>query len=276
MGTYQEKKVTINGVQLGYLHDGKNDKTPLLFLHGALADCSIWHPHLLELESIVSPMALSLRHFGASGKSGEFGIETHADDVIAAVRELDIAPIHLVAWSYGADVALLAVLKAPELFHSLFLYEPGYPSHLEAEEFEQFMVDAQKMFGPLFEQSENMKPAEMVETLIDGSSNRKGYFISQPETLRLNQLAQADTIAKQLNQTERPDINADTLATITLPVYMAYGENSRPLFQLVSASVARNIPDCQTEIISGVTHMFPVEDPIAFSAKIVNFIRIVP
>ncbi|MBD1229569.1 hypothetical protein [Xenorhabdus griffiniae] len=41
----------------------------------------MWQRHMIELEDIVSPMALSLRHFGGSVKEGNFGIETHANDV---------------------------------------------------------------------------------------------------------------------------------------------------------------------------------------------------
>ncbi|PHM73668.1 alpha/beta fold hydrolase [Xenorhabdus kozodoii] len=273
MPKYQEKKITVNDAQLVYLHNHENNKTPLLFLHGALADSYMWSQHLIELEDTVSPMALSLRHFGGSSKVGNFGIETHANDVIAVIRKMNCSSLHLVAWSYGADVALLAVLKAPELFRSLFLYEPGYPSHLTEDDLALFMADAQAMFGPLFAATGIRKLPEMVEILIEGSGNRKGYFASQPEAVRMVQLAQADTVIKQLDQKERPDINVNALATIKLPVHIAYGEYSRPLFQLVSASAARNIPNCQSEIVTRVTHMFPIEQPAAFSARIKNFIR---
>ncbi|WP_338803094.1 alpha/beta hydrolase [Xenorhabdus griffiniae] len=273
MTRYQEKKITVNDAQFVYLHNHENTKTPLLFLHGALADSYMWQRHMIELEDIVSPMALSLRHFGGSVKEGNFGIETHANDVIEIIRETGCSPLHLVAWSYGADVALLAVLKAPELFRSLFLYEPGYPSYLTEDELALFMADAQAMFGPLFALTGTRKMSEMVEILIDGSGNQKGYFASQPEAVRMAQLAQADTVTKQLNKNEKPDISVNALATIKLPVHVAYGEYSRPLFQLVSASAARNIPNCQSEIVTGVTHMFPIEQPAVFSAKIKNFIQ---
>ncbi|MBC8950348.1 MULTISPECIES: alpha/beta fold hydrolase [Xenorhabdus] len=270
---YQEKKITVNDAQFVYLHNHENTKTPLLFLHGALADSYMWHQHMIELEDTVSPIALSLRHFGGSAKVGNFGIETHANDVIEVIRKIGCSPLHLVAWSYGADVALLAVLKAPELFRSLFLYELGYPSYLTKDELALFMVDAQAMFGPLFALIGKRKLTEMVEILIDGSGNQKGYFASQPEAVRMAQLAQADTVIKQLNQNEKPDISVNVLGTIKLPVHVAYGEYSRPLFQLVSVSAARNIPNCQSEIITGMTHMFPIEQPAVFSARIKNFIR---
>ncbi|OKP05391.1 alpha/beta fold hydrolase [Xenorhabdus eapokensis] len=270
---YQEKKITVNDAQLMYLHNHENNKTPLLFLHGALADGYMWYQHMIELEDTVSPMALSLRHFGDSAKVGNFGIETHANDVIEIIRKIGCSPLHLVAWSYGADVALLAALKAPELFRSLFLYELGYPSYLTEDELALFMVDAQAMFGPLFTSIGTRKLPEMVEILIDGSGNQKGYFASQPEAVRMAQLTQAHTVINQLNQQEKPDISVSALATIKLPVHVAYGEYSRPLFQLVSASAARNISNCQSEIVTGVTHMFPIEQPATFSARVKNFVR---
>ncbi|OTA17335.1 Arylesterase [Xenorhabdus vietnamensis] len=274
MNRYQENKITANGAQFVYLRNHENNKTPLLFLHGALADSYMWYQHMIELEDTVSPIALSLRHFGGSAKVGGFGIETHANDVVEIIRKIGCSPVNLAAWSYGADVALLAVLKAPELFRSLFLYEPGYPSHLTENELALFIADAQAMFGPLLESTGKMKLSEMVEILIDGSGNQKGYFASQPKSVRVAQLAQADTVIKQLNQTEKPDISANSLAAIKLPVHVAYGEHSRSLFQLVSVSVARNIANCQLEVVTGETHMFPVEQPAAFNAKIKNFISL--
>ncbi|WP_239660660.1 alpha/beta fold hydrolase [Aeromonas hydrophila] len=68
-----------------------------------------------------------MRHFGEAGKEGPFGLETHAGDLLALLAQLACGPVHLVGWSYGADVALTAALQAPERVRSLYLVEPGCP-----------------------------------------------------------------------------------------------------------------------------------------------------
>ncbi|WP_444886656.1 alpha/beta fold hydrolase [Microbulbifer sp. JMSA008] len=247
-------------------HSLEKSKETVLFLHGALADERMWEPHHRILAKEYRVASLTQRHFGVDnkGSSGSFGIETHANDLISFSATLGDGPIHLIAWSYGADVALSAAIKAPKLFKSLFIYEPGYPGHLDTKKMEAFMQDAEAMFGKVFEAVDNGELEEAVTFLIDGSGNRAGYFSSQAPALRAQQLENAHTLPLQLSQTEKPCLDKEHLSTIQIPTTIGYGSNTRNLFQIVSKSAASHTPSSKLLQAASENHMLPIENPEKF------------
>ncbi len=222
-------------------------------------------------------IAPTQRHFGPGGKaSGGFGICTHAEDLLKLLRELRLPKVHLVGWSYGADVALHAAVQCPEQFRSLFLYEPGYPGYLSERGMMEFGMDAQAMFGPIFQLAAEGKTELAVRTLVDGSGNSPGYFAAQPETAQQQQLENMHTLDLQLNQSEKPNLTTDSLAALRLPVSVAFGEDTRPLFAVVAKAAGRLLPDCRTLCVKGANHMLPIADPTRFAELLTAHLRAVP
>ncbi len=164
----------INGSPMPCLQAGSGE--PLLLIHGALANHTLWLEHIEQLSQHYTVYAPTLRHFGEAGKEGPFGLETHAGDLLTLLAQLACGPVHLVGWSYGADVALTAALQAPERVRSLYLVEPGCPGALDEQGLAAFMADAGAMFGPVFGQVEAGQQQEAVATLIDGSGGPPGLF----------------------------------------------------------------------------------------------------
>ncbi|WP_299588375.1 alpha/beta hydrolase [uncultured Microbulbifer sp.] len=247
-------------------HSLEKPKETVLFLHGALADERMWEPHYHILSNEYRVVSLTQRHFGVNnkGSSGNFGIETHANDLISFSATLGEDPIHLIAWSYGADVALNATIKAPKLFNSLFIYEPGYPGHLNTKEMEEFMKDAEAMFGKVFEAVTSGEFEEAVAFLIDGSGNSAGYFSSQAPALRAQQLENAHTLPLQLSQTEKPCLDKEHLSKIQISTTIGYGSETRKLFQIVSKSAASHTPSSKLMQAASENHMLPIENPEKF------------
>jgi pimeloyl-ACP methyl ester carboxylesterase len=176
----------------------------------------------LLIAAIASPQAPemrpTMRHFGEAGKEGPFGLETHAGDLLA---QLTCEPVHLVGWSYGADVALTTALQAPERVQSFYLVEPGCPGALDEQSLTVFMADAGAMFGPVFGQVGAGKQQEVVATLTDGSGGRPGYFAAQSP--------QCDG-DRQPAQAARPDWSTARLAGLRQPVCIVQGAQTRALF----------------------------------------------
>lgn len=239
----------------------------ILFVHGALADERMWREHIEQLKSEFAATAVTLRHFGVNGAAdrGEFGLNTHAEDLAAeAVRLAVHGPVHMVAWSYGADAALNAVVRHPGRIASLLVYEPGYPGCLNEEEMHVFGRDAGAMFGQVFDLDAAGQTRQAVEALVDKSANRVGYFAAQPETTRGQQLENGHTLHRQLHQQETPNLGVEALSAIDIPLTVAWGEDSRLLFQAVSVGVARAVPPARIKSVARANHMLPVEDPRRF------------
>ena len=252
----------INGSPMPCLQAGSGE--PLLLIHGALANHTLWLEHIEPLSHHYSVYAPTLRHFGEAGKEGPFGLDTHAGDLLALLAQLAVGPVHLVGWSYGADVALTAALQAPECVQSLYLVEPGCPGALDEQGLAAFMADAGAMFGPVFGQVGAGLLQEAVATLIDGSGGRPGYFAAQPLKWQQAQLAEAGSLPKQLSQNERPDWSPARLATLKLPTCIVQGADTRPLFALAGEALGRAIPACERLLVPHAGHLYPIEQPALF------------
>ncbi|GAA5442405.1 2-succinyl-6-hydroxy-2, 4-cyclohexadiene-1-carboxylate synthase [Microbulbifer sp. NBRC 101763] len=248
----------------------KKPKDTLILLHGALADERMWEPHIQLLSKEFTAVNFTQRHFGINGQdsNGNFGIDTHAEDLNSFIKEKTSKPVHLAAWSYGADVALNAAIKSPTLFKSLFLYEPGYPGHLDNEEMAKYMQDAEAMFGKVFQAVSDGNLAVAVESLIDGSGNKVGYFSSQSQNHRSQQLENTHTLPLQLNQSEQPSLDKTHLSRIQIPTTIAFGSDTRSLFRIVSKSAAIHISSAKLIEVLSENHMLPLENPEQFSQLI--------
>lgn len=242
----------------------------ILFVHGALADARMWQPHIECLGGVCQGYAVSQRYFGTQGQehSGEFGINQHAQDLLQWLQALpgDIR-VHLVGWSYGADVVLAALTHAPNQVASAFVYDPGYPGCLSKEEMGEFMADAGAMFDPVIPHLEEGRLEQAVAALIDGSGQALGYFQQQPAVLQQQQLDNAHTLVQQMQQAPATDLCAARLSAITVPVTLATGARSRVLFRLVTQSVKPHLAAVRW-LQPDANHMWPLEQPTAFVAAL--------
>jgi len=173
------------------------------------------------------------------------------------------------------DDARAYILNGPDLLKSLFIYEPGVPTYVtDPAELEAFAADANAMFGPVFEAVQSRGDnVEGVRRLIDGSGQMPGYFDSQPQERQDLQMENARTMPLQLAQSAPPVITCEQLGTLTMPVCIAQGELTRPLFSIVSRAAARCIPHCRHMIIPGATHMWPDEDATGFITAVLDFLK---
>src|SRR5690606_9238330 len=113
--------VRIEGTAFEWLERGQGE--PLVLVHGAPSDCRVWQPHCELLAVRHRAIAYTQRYFGrGEWQQGwpPFGVRTHADDLVAVLKHVG-EPAHVVAWSYGAHVALVAASEAPQLFRSVFV-----------------------------------------------------------------------------------------------------------------------------------------------------------
>lgn len=250
-----------------YIQQGNGDY--LVLVHGALTDSSMWLSHMGELESDFDVVSVTLRHFNET-ETGGFGLNTHAEDLAELLSNLaKHKPVNIVAWSYGADVVLNALSKQDLPVSKAFLYEPGYPGCLQESGLNAWQLDANAMFGQVFEHFSNGNLDLAVESLIDGSGNRQGYFQCQSKAVKELQLAKSHTLVHQLNQQEKPSIDIATVSKIRIQVILGYGQDTRDLFKLVTVRTSELIEKTELIEILGESHMLPQENSHKFS----NYIK---
>ena len=121
----QPKPIAIDGAELHYVIQGEGELVVLV--HGSLGDYRAWANQVPVLAERYRVVAYSRRfHFPARGEGavGVYTVAQHAADLAALIERLDLGPVHLVAESYGASVALLCAHHRPHLVRSLVIGEP--------------------------------------------------------------------------------------------------------------------------------------------------------
>ena len=255
---------------------------PLLLVHGALADGRIWQPVVERLAAHFQVHVFTQRYFGPGDELGAppldppFGYQTHARDLQAVLHRLALrhgAPAHVLGWSYGADVGLLAATMdgAPPL-RSVILYEPGRHQHLiEAGPLQRYADDAARLFGPLFGAVQRGEPlARCVEMLIDGSGGRQGCFAAQPPWIRQIELDNAATVPHQLQQPASREVTRADLQRLACPVVLGRGARTAELFAVATDGLAQALPGARHEVLDDAGHLLPLEQPQRFAQWVLD------
>lgn len=244
---------------------------PILFLHGALGDLRTWQGHYEALAARYRCIGYTQRYFGRASWRDDgprFGVATHAEDLIAFVEALGLGPVYLVAWSYSGHVAFQAVLRRPDLFRRVMVYEPGVPSYVtDPEALAAFGRDAQAIYGPIAAAVNNGDMEEAARLMIDGSGG-EGYLVRQSPEYRAIVHDNLPSLPRLMAQEPPPKITCEDLATLRMPVSIVHGGLTRPVFAIPSRAAARCLRHARHVEVPGVGHLWPQESPRGFSAVV--------
>jgi pimeloyl-ACP methyl ester carboxylesterase len=181
--------------------------------------------------------------------------------------------VSLAAWSYAGHVALHAARSRPDLFARILAYEPGIRTiPLEPDEQDQFCQDAQAMFGPIFAAAGGRDLEQAVRLLIDASGG-PGHYDALPEEVRRVLSDNDRTIPPMLAQQEPPAMSLEDLSALPMPVTVAWGERTRPVFKLPTQAVARGLSEKRHEEVPGVGHLWPIDDAEGFAAFVERWLH---
>jgi pimeloyl-ACP methyl ester carboxylesterase len=268
------KEVEANGVKMPYVEAGRGE--PIVFVHGAVSDLRAWESvqeTIPEERHFICP---TLRYFGTGewpDKGEQFRVATHADDLAAFIEVLQIEPVHLVGWSYGANVATAVALENPRLVRSLVLFEPALSSLVKEGEAGDAAREAEdKMFGPVTPAVEKGDAEEATRLLIEGVFQMPpGGFDSQPQELRAMQLDNARTMP--LLWSAPPwEVTCDMLKAFDKPTLIIYGVESNAYWPHVAEVMDECLPQAEVVAQPKVNHDGPVRDPAGFAAIVEGFV----
>ena len=233
---------------------------PILFLHAAPGDHRMWQPHMALLADRWRCLAYTQRWFGTESwrhDGPQFGTATHATDLVNFVTALDIGP-----------VALAAALARPDLFTSLFVYEPGFATYVtDPESLALFGEDATEVFAPIIAAANEGDYEGAVRHLVDGSGG-PGYFDRQPEDRRRIHLDSAHVMPRLLSQSAPVPISSEDLASLQVRTLVACGLKSRPVFLVTSRAAALSIGGIWHFELPLAGHFWPEEEPEEFANQL--------
>lgn len=245
-----------------------------VFLHGNLASNRWWMPtvELLKLQSNLgsenkptgSMICLEFRGSGNSSapkSESEVTMQTFADDFIALIRSLKLAPVNIVGHSTGGIIAAMMLATAPELFNKAYLLDPV---GAEGVKFDSAMIQA----------FEGMKHDKELTSMIIGSTihnnNASSSFFKDVlvEDAFKAVKAVGHLVLKALDGL---DIR-ESLQGVKNPVKVVHGEHDVLLSKQESEKLAHLFQNGQFETLLGCGHCANVENPKLFIQSMNQFL----
>jgi pimeloyl-ACP methyl ester carboxylesterase len=269
----------VNGVPLKFIEQGKG--STVVMVHGGISDHRIWEMQRETIARNHRYVAFDQRYFGTGqwpDDGSKFSFATHLDDLAAFIKELKVGPVDLVAWSYGASLALELAVRQPELVKGLFLYEPAGaftravltdPTYLKE------MAEGGKGLGPAVAATKANDLAGATKFFAEWVNDQApGSFDSVvPPSVRPLLLENARTIPSQMAAT--PPSNPVTCAQIgdiKVPVTVAKGQQTRKTLGMLADAVNRCIPGSKLVTIPNSNHSAPFQNPSAFNDAVLGFL----
>jgi non-heme chloroperoxidase len=245
------KHVTANGADFVYVEKGRG--TPILLVHGSLSDFTMWSAQMDVLGHNHRVIALSQRyHWPAALKQEpkDYTPQLHAQDVVAFIQALGLAPVHLVGHSNGGFVCAYVAKDHPELVRSLTLIEPPIFSFLSSHpERPPFVTTALDLFA-------KGKTDPAVKSFISGVHG-PGSFERLPPKIQEHMLLNAHEMRAELRMPpERyfPPFTCDDARRITMPTLLVTGTNSPSSFRAILDQLHVCVPSSSVTGIPAASH----------------------
>lgn len=224
--------------------------TTIVFVHALGSSGRAWRPQVEALGDRYQVLAPDLPGHGET--PGPFGLEPAAFE-IAELIAAEPEPVHLVGISVGATVAMLAALDDPSRVANLIL--SGGTAHAPGVALQRNLM--------------RLMPTGMITALMSGM-----YAGGRPE-LKAQAKADLRTAGKQAFITGLGELAAldlrPRLADLEIPTLVLCGandrENLKPAVELAAA-----IPKAGHEVIPEAGHIWNLQFPDLFTAKLTEFI----
>jgi 3-oxoadipate enol-lactonase len=264
----------VRGADL-FVEDSSGRGEPILFLHGFLFDGRQYAAQVDALRGRYRCVTLDFRGQGRSSPArGGYQIEQHTSDVLAVIRRLDIAPVHLVGLSMGGFVGLRIAAREPGLLRSLTLLNTSAAAHARTKFPKQLALSAVARFAgvslPVIRSG--------VEAELYGEAFRTDPMRAPEREVWRQRWALADRaslVRTLLGIMVRPDLR-DELGEVTVPTLVIAGaadaslpaRYSREIHSLIAGSRYVELPD--------IGHSSPVEDPEGVARVLREFLNEIP
>lgn len=238
--------------------DQRHNRTPVLLLHGAAAERSIWGTQLRDLPRMapVDVVALDLPGHGRSKGPGRKRIGEYARCVADLVATLFGRPAVIVGHSMGGAIAQTLALDHGEHVAGLVLVGTGARLRVREDLRTGWTYD----------------PSAAVETLIELSYGAEASA-AQLERARLR-FASADPAVAAGDFAACHDFDCMARVTeLTRPVMIVTGARDRLTPPKYARWLAERIPDAELRIVPEAGHMVMIEQSQAVTAAIAALVE---
>ncbi|MDG3006383.1 alpha/beta fold hydrolase [Paludisphaera mucosa] len=242
----------------------------VVLLHGFPLSRAMWAGQIREWSGSYRVIAPDLRGHGESpAPDAVYTMDLMADDVVELLDGLGLAePVVVGGLSMGGYVALALALKHPNRVRGLMLVDTRAAAD-EPETARRREENAKAVLAA-------GHPGAMVETMLPRLFSRS-TFRRRPGIVPPIQAVMAETTAAGVagalrGMACRPD-RREQLREIACPTLVAVGEEDVISPPDEAKAIAEALPDGRLAVIPLAGHLSPYENPEAFDAAALAFLR---
>lgn len=253
------KHLKSGGIDIAYLDEGKG---PCVLLgHCSSASHREWSPLIDTLKDdwrVLAPDFIGYGHSGAWPAKKPFSIDADVKAFLAVARKTR-APLHIVAHSYGAALALEAALSLKDRVKSLTLIEPVSFHLLRLEDLPEWK-DVEKLGASVLEPVAKGDDRKAAAAFMGYWLGRWRWWIS-PERFKSAIAATIPKVALEFSIAIDAKSTALDYAAITAPTLLIMGSKTPPPTRAVTELLSKALPNVELKTLRGAGHMSPFTHP---------------
>jgi pimeloyl-ACP methyl ester carboxylesterase len=239
-----QKFITIDGHKIWCKRWG-NHGEPVVLLHGGLSNTENWEKQILPaVEKTHQPFAYDRTAHGRTKiRDGFMHFDFQVEEFIAYVEKVIKKPVHVIGWSDGGNIGLLAAIKRPDLIKSLVGIGMNY-TYKGGISFDLNNVSVSDEEKTSFAKMSKQDP-ELLITII-----RKAFKVWSSE----------------------PKLKLKDLAKVKCPV-LVLAADDEPFTSELTFKMYEAIPNARLAVMPGTSHALVKEKPKLMHAIIKDFYK---
>lgn len=265
-------KARTNDVETHY--ERRGDGPPIVFVHGAVMDHSMWTPQLESLSDEYETIAYDVRGHGRTGGSSidRYSVDLFADDLHALVVALKLDGPVVCGLSMGGCIAQAYAARYPDALSGLVLADTFTP---ELSTLRERLQLASLRTAIPFVRLVGYPRVQRALTWVNERFNR-GVSGDYGKIERLQAEAPeigTDEFAKVIRSLVAfPESDVD-FAKIAVPTLILYGENEPSFVRRQAGILEAKIPDAAVRVVPGAGHASNLDDAEFFTTAVREFIE---
>lgn len=249
---------------------------PVVLLHGFTGSRTSWYDVVRALEGEFTTLSVDLIGHGWSGSPASlerYEMSRAVDDLVTMLKKIGFERAVWLGYSLGGRTALQLAVQHPEAVSALVLEgaSPGLATEGERAD----RVAADEVLARKLEMEGLEAFIDYWQSISLWDSQKTTLTEPQRMALRQQRLAQRATgLANSLRGmgTGSQMWVGDRLGGVKVPVLLTAGRLDTK-FSAIAEDMGRAIPDARIEIIEGAGHCAHLEQPAAFNAVLLDFLR---
>lgn len=255
----------------GLFYQTEGSGEPLLLLNGIAMTAAAWQEVAARLARSFTVVRCDFRGQLLSPGPPPIDLGEHTVDVAALLRGLGVAPVHVLATSFGAAVAVLLAARFPDLIRSLSLVAATdrFDGSM-AREVERWRLACREALasGDKGHLVDVIHPAAFSETFRTEHADELARRREQMQSLPDRWFEDLDEL---MASTGPADLGSE-LAGIRCPVLVVAAERDGFIPLERTRALAQLIPGAEFRILKGAGHAAVIESPQAVVRLVEGFL----